>query len=370
MKKIIKKISVLLILFNAMLFASNPSMSSIINYLLSSKKSTFSFVSDRNITLVETDTMSFYIDANAEGTAIYSIRGGDSNLFIIDTHSGLISFKIPPIVEENISYTFQAIATDSQGNQATQDINLYLKTDESINSLEKDINSSQSLDKEWYIRIVVEDIYNHLKTASTQLGQVDSLHSIEKFNLKALNPFGSSYIDVVFRNPLGMDLGDYKSNFHNKSTKEDTWEFTVKSHDSNASMVLGWRGLYLLSPYIDKEDRQRYTQTRMPSHPLLHSMVLIDVLENKEITILEEGEKQEYLFYMNGSTEKVFQWKLKEPSMLKSVQKRSLHTSKQKLDKLQIKALRMDAKMHRNTNKENKVFSPTQKPPHFEVLVK
>jgi len=236
--------------------------------------------------------------------------------------------------------------------------------------LKKDILLDEESSKEWYIRLVIEDLSNHLKTASTQLGQVDSSRAIESFNLKALAPFGSRYLDVVFKNPAGMDAGEYKSNFHNVNNILDTWDFTVKSHDSNVTMVLSYRGLFVLNPYIDSEDRERYTETRMPTHLLLAQMVLVDISENKEIPVQLNAKMNEYLFFMNGKKEKHFRWKLNplhaEVKTLRSSLASKL-SSQEILNKLEIKALRMDRKLKLHHNKKGDFDAL---PPKFEVLVK
>jgi hypothetical protein len=237
-------------------------------------------------------------------------------------------------------------------------------------NLKKDIPLDEAPSKEWYIRLLIEDLSNHLKTASTQLGQVDSSRAIESFNLKALAPFGSRYVDVVFKNPVGMEVGEYKSDFHIVSNTLDTWDFTVKSHDSNAMMVLGYRGLFVLNPYTDSEDRERYTETRMRTHPLLAQMVLVDVSENKEIPMQLNAKMNEYLFSMNGQKEKHFRWKLNPLSVeVKTLRSGfALRASaKEELNRLEIKALRMDAKF--KTKKEKKGDFDAL-PPKFEVLVK
>lgn len=226
----------------------------------------------------------------------------------------------------------------------------------------KDISENKAVSKEWYIRLVIEDLSNNLKTASTQLGQVDSSRAIEDFNLKALKPFGSSYVDVVFKNPLGMKAGEYKSDFHLVDNTVDSWSFTVKSHDINAMMVLGYKGLFVLSPYMDSEDRERYTEVRMPTHTLLAQMVLVDIAENKEIAVMSNSKMNAYLFSMNGQKEKHFRWELRSLSVEVKTLRARLNTNR-----LEIKALRMDSRLNTRKNIKGN-FSIL--PPKFEVLVK
>ena len=66
----------------------------------------------------------------------------------------------------------------------------------------------------WYVRLVAEDPARAMKAGDTQLGALEVSDAVEKHTLKALSPFGGSYLDIVFHDPLGVDFGDYKVNFH------------------------------------------------------------------------------------------------------------------------------------------------------------
>ncbi len=239
--------------------------------------------------------------------------------------------------------------------------------------------SIEQIAKEWYVRIVVEDTTNNMKTSDTQLGRLDAIDAVEKHTLKAIAPFGSNYLDVVFVNPIGVDAGSYKSNFHVFGNDEDSWEFTVKSYDNNATMILSWRGLYVLTPYTDSENRERYREYRSMTNPLLSYMTLLDVSTNTEIDVLVNGTMNEYVFDMNGSTERVFRWTVKDSSLwtsseaktLKHMIKPSTKLHTERLKELQIKALRKDAKARPDTLKSKRLDSfDMMIPPTFEVLVK
>jgi len=243
------------------------------------------------------------------------------------------------------------------------------------------INKSEVVEtiaKEWYVRIVVEDTTNDMKTAGAQLGQLDTIDAVTKHTLKAIAPFRPTFLDVVFVNPLGVDAGSYKSNFHTSSTDADSWEFTIKSHDSNATMILGWRGLYVLTPYVDSENRKRYKEYRSMTNPLISYMTLVDVSKNIEIEVMLNGTVNEYVFNMEGATERTFRWKVKDTSMVVLPRIRTLSkvvipllTQSQKLQKLQVKALRKDAKSRPDAQKKKRLQSfDMLSPPKFEVLAK
>lgn len=224
--------------------------------------------------------------------------------------------------------------------------------------------------QEWYLRIVAEDTTNNMKTAGAQLGQLSIENAQSEHSLKALAPFTARYLDVVFKNPTGLAVGEYKSDFH-ATISSDSWEFTVKSSDSSADMILSWRGLYVLSPYIDEQGRERYHEYRSMTNPLLSYMTLIDVSTNTEIPALSNGTVNEYVFNMDGATERTFRWVLHSnvvpaPAPLNSTMKYS-----KQMKSLEIKALRKDAKATPTKLKVKRVNAlDMTKPPTFEVLVK
>ena len=228
--------------------------------------------------------------------------------------------------------------------------------------------------KEWYVRIVVEDTTNDMKTAAAQLGQLEVADVVINHTLKAIAPFRPTFLNVVFDDPVGVDTGSYTSNFHASGTDADTWEFTIKSHDSSADMILGWRGLYVLTPYIDTENRERYTEYRSMTNPLLQYMTLVDVTNGDEIDVLANGTVNEYVFNMNGVTERTFRWKVKDssiPILPKLTKFNKVTAPKQSLQKIQVKALRKDAKSKPDALKKKRVDAlDMMSPPVFEVLVK
>jgi hypothetical protein len=256
-----------------------------------------------------------------------------------------------------------------------------------IDSNETDDNSSIILDKreiietiakEWYVRIVVEDTTNDMKTAGAQLGQLDTTDVVTKHTLKAIVPFRPTYLDVVFVNPVGVDAGSYKSNFHASGTDADSWEFTIKSHDANANMILSWRGLYVVTPYVDGENRERYNEYRSLTNPLIPYMTLVDVTNNAEVEVMLNDTVNEYVFNMDGVTERIFKWKVKDTSLVTLPRVKTFSkvvtpilTQSQKLQKLQVKVLRKDAKAKPDALKKKRLQSfDMMTPPTFEVLVK
>lgn len=161
----------------------------------------------------------------------------------------------------------------------------------------------------WYIRLVAEDPVREMKTGSAQLGELERSDTVEKYTLKALSPFGGSYLDIIFRNPAGMDAGNYKVNFHiHAEVTEDRWSFIVRTDNVNADILLTWRGLYVLTPYIDGQDRSRYKEYRTTTNPLIKNMKLVDVSTGNEIAAEVDGKVQTYSFNMDGQKERTFEW--------------------------------------------------------------
>ena len=189
----------------------------------------------------------------------------------------------------------------------------------------------------WYIRLVAEDPVRAMKAGDTQLGELEVSDAVEKHTLKALSPFGGSYLDIVFGDPSGVDTGDYKVNFHvYEEGSEGRWQFTVRTDDVNADILLTWRGLYVLTPYIDDQDRQRYKEYRSLTNPLIKNMKLIDVSNSTEIAAAVDGKVQTYSFNMEGQTERTFEWVVQTDEVTIPVQVSKLST-------LQAKAIQKDA---------------------------
>ncbi len=171
----------------------------------------------------------------------------------------------------------------------------------------------------WYIRLQAEDTSKQIISSNTQLGVLDEEGATVKHTLSTLPPMGSDYIDIVFQDPVGVDAGEYKTNFQQfAENSEYRWQFTVKTDNTNANIALTWRGLYVLNPYIDDQDRQRYEETRSMSNLLIRNMQLIDVDTGNVMNVLSGDNAKVYYFNMNGKTEKTFEWVVLPDSALAS----------------------------------------------------
>jgi len=174
------------------------------------------------------------------------------------------------------------------------------------------LKSSQTVElmpSNWYVRLVVEDMVRALKSESAQLGELEDINATQKHALKSVTPFDGTYLDVVFHDPVGVAPGEYKADFHTfQESREARWQFTVKTDDANAEIVLYWRGLYILTPYVDEQCRLRYKEYKSMTNPLLRQMKLVDTLTTEELPVIDEGLVQKYLFSMDGMNERTFEW--------------------------------------------------------------
>ena len=199
--------------------------------------------------------------------------------------------------------------TSSGGDGQTEDTDQNdTSTEETVVRLSKPV-MVETKPSNWYIRLVAEDPARALKSSSSQLGEPEESDAVQTYALKALSPFGGSYLDIVFINPDGVAPGDYKSNFHvyNEDT-EDQWFFTVKTDDPNAEIRLTWQGLYILNPYTDDQNRKRYNEYNSITNPLIKHMKLVDTVSGKEIAAMVDGKIEIYTFNMNGQNERTFKW--------------------------------------------------------------
>jgi len=256
--------------------------------------------------------------------------------------------------EDQFTYTIK----DNEGLVS----NIATVTIEVIDNRPRKVGTPETKPENWYLRIVAEDITRDMKTGDTQLGQVTETDAASRHSLKALKPFSSAYLEVVFRNPPDVANGDYKSNFHMYEDDSDTWEFIVKTDEPNADIILSWRGLYVMDPYIDDQSRLRYREYRSMTNPLIKYMKLVDVSTGTEIPAMHNGEVQTYTFNMDGTQEKVFRW------VVQSSEVNILAPKDLQLQSLKVKALRKDATLnHAKIMKESADSFEWGTPPEFEV---
>jgi hypothetical protein len=173
-----------------------------------------------------------------------------------------------------------------------------------VSTVEKD-----AVRENWYIRLSVTDLSNNLVFKGAKLGELEEENATVNYSLKALNPFGGAFIDLVFEDPQAAVSGKYAVFFlHTDLSSEQRWRFKVRTTDTDAEILLQWRGVFVLEPYTDTEGRQRYREHLVLHHTLWKQMKLIDTETSEEIVAEWDGTLVHYRFSMDGKSERVFEW--------------------------------------------------------------
>jgi len=220
-----------------------------------------------------------------------------------DQKSGKISYTLQPLPHAPEHNSTDDNNTDNGEEDGKEDT----IPEEEINSTKKAV--AQHIPTDWYIRIVAESSSHTMRSSSAQLGELDESDAASLHTLKAFPPYGSNYLDVVFRDPEGVVSGDYKSTFHTHADNtRQVWRFVVRSSDVNVTIRLGWRGIYILTPYRDTKERLRYREYRSLHNPLMYRMKLVDTVTGEVIAAVVDDIPQYYLFNMDGVNERIFEW--------------------------------------------------------------
>jgi len=165
----------------------------------------------------------------------------------------------------------------------------------------------------WYIRPIVRISDSKIETVSTKLGEVEQKASSK--TLRAMKPYASRYVDVVFVNPQEIPKGVYSTLFYTTTPKKvaKKWRFEVKVGmvDSKSDMSLRIRGVYVLTPTLDNDTSTlHYSEVLSRTNPILNSMYLKDTTNGVCVPVLKEDHILYYEFNMEGKTSRVFEWLL------------------------------------------------------------
>jgi len=164
--------------------------------------------------------------------------------------------------------------------------------------------------KSWYVRLVAEATDRKLITYSSQLGMLDEVDAARKQSLSHYPAF-APYVDIKFVDPIELDSGSYKSYFKEYvEGQASSWNFTVRSDDPNANIVLSWRGLYVVTAYETDSGEQRYKEYISRQNPILKFMQVVDETTGEVTPIIIDHKLQSIAFNMDGNTEKTFRWEL------------------------------------------------------------
>ena len=174
---------------------------------------------------------------------------------------------------------------------------------------ETEVIAEEVIPSNWYIRIVAEDSNRSLKTNLSQLGELEESDAVQQHTLISGGRFSNPYLDVIFVDPDGMPAGDYKTNYHVYGEGiNDSWRFDIVTDDANAEIRLSWKGLYILSPSLDAQNRTQYTEYRSGTNPIIAKMKLIDSTTGVEVPAILNDEVQVYVFNMDGQVTRNFEW--------------------------------------------------------------
>lgn len=162
----------------------------------------------------------------------------------------------------------------------------------------------------WYVRLIAEAPARKLTTSNAQLGEIDSADALQN-SLRAMNPFGSSYLDIVFVDPISLGSGVYKTLYYRYGTNtKKVWRFTVKTDDPNSDIIVSWRGIYAIEPYTDDEGRTQYIETLSKSNPLLKKMQVVDEATGETLPAVADGQMPAFVINMDSKNERTFRWEL------------------------------------------------------------
>ncbi len=264
------------------------------------------------------------VDGSIDASTVEIVTDVTHGETIIDPNTGNVTYT-PISAYAGEDYFTYKVKDDQGAWSNTARVNIVVIPNEKLSIPETKATN-------WYIRIVAEDAARGMKTESSQLGELEVDDAVQTHTLKALSPFGGSYIDVVFVDPNGVDAGEYKTNFHlHQEDTENRWQFTIKTDDANADIMLTWRGLYVLTPYVDDQSRQRYKEYRSMTNPLIKNMKLVDSSNGKEIAAAVNGQVQSYSFNMDGQTERTFDWVVQADEVSIPAQTSKLSTRRAKV---------------------------------------
>jgi hypothetical protein len=165
--------------------------------------------------------------------------------------------------------------------------------------------------KEWYMKFAVSNTDTKQSFSGVKIGELNQVDATPKYALKAFGALGWNALDIVCKESAkGEDSPLYSVYFSTYvlSNEEKHWRFEVRSSNSHANLELTWQGLFILKPYIDSYNRQRYKEHLDMQSVQLSSMYLVDLNTSIETKAFAPEHKFSYRFNMNGSTTRAFEW--------------------------------------------------------------
>lgn len=152
-------------------------------------------------------------------------------------------------------------------------------------------SAAELAEGEWAVRLVLTSAAEKLEDPYNMLGQLqDALPGLDKRDMPELSQtWAGTYLSVIFYRPeWGVKKQTYHTDFHPVAPqKSDEWTFEVRSNDPTRDLSLTWVG----------------------ENTTMHTMVLVDLQEDRVFPAVVKGKPQVYNFRMNG-TVREFAWRL------------------------------------------------------------
>ena len=164
-----------------------------------------SISSGSTASVAENQTSAIDVNASDTNTITYSISGGDSSLFSINSSTGVVAFSSAPDYESpgdgdtNNTYTFTATATDVAGNADTQSVTITVTdVDDSAPSVTfSPLDSATNVAVSANITITFSEAVRNTDDSALTNANVDAL-----ITLKATNSSGA---DIDFNATIDAD---------------------------------------------------------------------------------------------------------------------------------------------------------------------
>ena len=177
--------------------------------------------------------------------------------------------------------------------------------------------------KNWYMQFYAKNLDNAQLYRGAKVGELDKGTTTKNYSLKAFSGSGYPYIKITTVDADGEIAGNFTTFYrpYTETENEKRWRFKVEVSQADALVELGWQGLYVLTPYVDRTGRERFKENIVLQHPLLKRMKLIDTESGEEVSTIYNGYLQKYRFSMDGERVRWFEWVLESEDVVPSTQK-------------------------------------------------
>jgi hypothetical protein len=229
----------------------HATLSIITNFILTGP----TFSNDSSISIAENNSSALTVELKTTDTVTYAIRDGNSSLFDINATTGVVTFKTPPDYESgDILYTFTVIATDSKGDDYTQEVTIHITNVAEVIPVLLEQNSTKILtfsdfsffgDAFW-----LEESNNTYRNLDINDSQISCLmHIVNQGGILyfewAVDSLGGSdflqfYIDDEVQDNISGSIGFLKVKSYTVSKNSEVkWCYT-KDNDSLNELDRGW----------------------------------------------------------------------------------------------------------------------------------